>query len=225
MTDAHVVTWRILDLLNREIIKRGGDPNSLKSEAAYQRQLDKDVRDLYAGKLTEREFADRQVDRIDGQFNRAWNEGMRENGLDPKRDMTDEWAAALDDRKVKELDYIEGFASEIAQAGKAGDPVDPFRSRVPMWANRYNEVAALSKITTRPEDRFIWNLGPTEKHCESNGSTYGCLNLSGVVATGKQWNDAGVRPQTTTTTCGGYQCQCSLDPTDEPLTEGGIPHV
>jgi hypothetical protein len=214
MTD---VAQRILDVLNAEIVKRGGDLSSIKSETAYARQLDKDVRDLFNGKMTEREFTDRQVDRIDNQFNRAWNEGMRANGLDPKRDMTDEWAKVLDDRKVKELDYIEGYASQIADAGKAGGDIEPFRARVDMWSNRYNEVQDLAKVTTRPEDRFEWVEGPTSDKCDN------CLALDGIVATGKDWAESGWKPQSYDLACHGYHCQCRWEQTDKPLTKGGIP--
>jgi hypothetical protein len=203
---------RIVDALE------GGDPisESIKTEAYYNRVLDRNIRQLYAGKMSEREFTDSLVDVIDAQFDRAWNEGMRDNGLDPAKDMTDEWAKILDERKVQELPYIEGFASDIAAAGKAGDPLDPLFTRADIWSGRYNEVVDLARVTTRPDDRFKWVYGDTE-HCTD------CERLNGIVATGKDWGESGWAPQSQDLECHGFNCQCRLEPTDDPLTPGGIP--
>jgi len=192
-----------------------------KTEAFYQRVLDKDVRDLYNGKMDRGAFVDDMVRLIDQQFDRAWNEGMRENGLDPKADMTDAWAKELDDTKVRELDYVESFADDITQAGKDGTDIKPLRDRVGLWTNRYNQVVNQAQITTaNKEDKFAWRLGATEQHCET------CQKLNGIVATAKDWQESGYKPQHAPNAmleCGGWRCDCSMEITDEPLTKGGIP--
>jgi hypothetical protein len=65
-------------------------------------------------------------------------------------------------------------------------------------------------------------LGATEKHCET------CAGLAGVVATAKDWEELfaqGIEPQGDKLMCGGWQCDCEIVITDEPLTKGGIPDV
>jgi hypothetical protein len=181
------------------------------------------VRDLYAGDIDESSFVDDMIRLIDEQFDKAWNAGMRENGLDPQTDMTDAWARVLDDRKVQELDYVEQYARDILDAARNGDPIDPLRARVDLWTNRYNEVQNLAKVTTAGKDvLLVWHLGATEQHCDT------CSRLNGVVAYASDWEERGLHPQGAPNEhldCGGWQCDCSLDVADKDAipTAGGIP--
>ena len=45
---------------------------------------------------------------------------MRENDLDPQRDMKPEWEAVLQDAIAGQLDYVEPFADAILAAKEAG---------------------------------------------------------------------------------------------------------
>jgi len=194
----------------------------IKTVGHYERVLKEAVHDLYNGVIDDRTFIDNLLNLIDGQLTRAWNEGMRNNDLDPQRDMTPEWEEALENLKLNELDYVDDFADEIIRAAKAGDPIDPFLDRSTLWANRYNEVVNTSMITTRPEDRFAWRLGATEEHCAT------CATLNGVVATGQEWQESGYHPQEPPNgmlECGGWRCDCRFEYTEEPATEGGIPNA
>lgn len=207
--------------LARDALIGAGYADELKTVDYYQRVLWRDVRDLYNGEMDEGAFVDDMVRLIDEQLRRAWNEGMRDNDLDPAKDMTPEWEAILQDIQLNELDYVDDFAQEIIKAQQNGAPVEQFQSRVSIWVNRYNEVVNESRITTRPEDKFEWVFGDTE-HCST------CAALNGVVATGKQWEESGYKPQNPPNDaleCGGWHCQCHLDYTEKPLTEGGIPDV
>jgi len=189
---------------------------ALKTFEYYQRVLNKDVLQLYRGDMTEAEFIDDMVRLIDEQFTRAFNEGMRLNELDPAKDMKPEWEDLLQERKLKEFDYVDNYAAEIVKAAKEGADVAPFQARVDMWANRYGEIVSWAQIITRPEDRYKWVVGPTE-HCSD------CAMLNGIVATGADWIASGWQPQGSMLECGGFRCQCSLVYTEEKVTEGGIP--
>lgn len=191
---------------------------AIKTVAYYQRVLSRDVRDLYNGEMEMGAFVDDMLRLIEEQFRRAWNEGMRDNDLDPAKDMTDEWEAILQDAMSSELDFVEPFADAIREAAAAGNPIQPLLDRVTMWTNRYNEMVSLARITTRPDDRYKWVYGDTE-HCTT------CLTLNGIVATGKEWAECPYQPQGENLECRGFHCQCKLEYTEEPLTEGGIPSL
>lgn len=164
------------------------------------------VNDLFTGEVTEGEFVDRLADLIDQQLTRAFNEGMRANGLDPLLDMTEEYQQALQEIIANEYQYVDAFAHDVAtQNGSLAQ----FQNRAQMWANRYNDVVNQAKLLTADgADRYEWVMGPTEKHCSTCGA------LDGLVATAKEWEISGFKPQGDMLECGGWQCKCSLQPTD-----------
>jgi hypothetical protein len=188
-----------------------------KTYAYFLRTLDKAVRELWKGSITESQFVDGLADLLSQQMRRAWNEGMRENGLDPKKDMTPEWEEELQDLIADQFSYVDGYASEIVSASKKdGVTVDAFRARVEMWANNYTSTVNTAQIVTASaKDRFKWVVGPTE-HCGT------CAALDGVVATAEKWNELrrrGIEPQGDKLECGGWKCQCRYEPTNEPLSD------
>lgn len=194
--------------------------NAVKTEGYYARVLDRAVRDLYEGEIDVGEFIDEQIRLIEEQFRRAWNEGMRNVGLDPATDLIDEWEMVLLEKIDAEQEFILDYAEAIMQARQAGDPVDPLRGRVDLWVNRYPEMTNLAEVTCGGENRLVWKLGATEEHCGT------CSALDGVVATAGDWDSSGFHPQGAPNDkleCGGWRCDCSLEPTMEPLSEGGIP--
>jgi hypothetical protein len=204
----------ILDSLPEGVIP--ADLRYFKTTAYYDQALTRNVVDLYNGQMSESEFVDDLARLIDEQFTRAFNEGMRNNDLDPAKDMTDAWESLLQDRKLTEFDYVDNFASQIVQAAKDGADIGPFKDRASLWAHRYDEVVSWSQIVTRPDDRYKWVVGPTE-HCDT------CAMLNGIVATGKDWLESGYRPQGDMLICKGFNCQCEWVYTEEKATEGGIP--
>lgn len=197
---------------------------AVKTVNYYQRTLSRDVREFYAGDMDTGAFIDDMIRLVEEQLTRAWNEGMRNNDLDPAKDMTEEWQAVLDGEINEEMEHILDFAQAIEDAAAAGKPVQQYLDRVQLWVNRYPDVVNLSMMTTSPEDRFVWRLGATEEHCAT------CAGLDGVVATGSDWIASGYRPQNPPNPeleCGGWRCDCRLEYTEvsTPLTEGGIPQV
>ena len=195
--------------------------DELKTVAYYNRSLWKSTRDFHAGDMEAGEFIDEMIRLIEGQMRRAWNEGMRNVGLDPKTDMTPAFEAELQGIINGEFEHVLGFAESVEAAAAQGKPVDPFRSRVDMWSNRYNDVVNRAQVATKPEQRYRWVYGDTD-HCST------CLGLNGIVATGTDWTRSGYQPQSPPNyrlECGGWNCQCQLVPTSEPITPGGIPQL
>jgi len=93
------------------------------------------------------------------------------------------------------------------------------QARIPMWTNRYREVMNTAKTMAGADKKLIWVLGPTEESCPS------CLKLAGKVKRGSVWMASGIQPQSPALACGGFFCQCSLQPTDLPASPGRLPSI
>jgi hypothetical protein len=196
--------------------------DALKTVDYYDRALSRDVLDFYRGDMGAGEFIDDMIQLVEGQFTRAWNEGMREVGLDPQKDMKPEWEQVLKDEIDAELEHVLDYAQAIEDARIAGDPVAPLQGRIALWTNRYNEIVNLSMRTCEPKMNYRWEFGATEQHCET------CAALNGIIASGQDWEASGYHPQGAPNEmleCGGWRCDCRLVPTDDQATEGGIPNV
>ena len=185
---------------------------ALKNANTYGRQLWKYCLDLYRtgdGGA----FLTLFIDAIKNQLTRAWNDGAREVGVEPE-EMTDidlnELKAIID----SEYDHVIDLGEAII-ASRGGTLVEfrqQFRNRVDMWVNRYEDVANRARVYFGGRQRIIWVLGETEEHCET------CARLNGIVAFAYEWEQSGIRPQSPPNpilTCGGWQCDCTLEPTDK----------
>lgn len=197
--------------------------DAIKTVAFYQRSIEGLVRDLYRGNIDASEFENSMVDLIDQQLDRAWREGMRKNELDPEKDTTPEMEQELEDIKLRELDYLTGFADAVAEAAQKDAEQETPNSRLQglyvrgsSWSNRYTDVVNQAVLfTAEPDGRLEWIYGDTE-HCET------CSALNGIVATAEEWNDSGFRPQSPpndSIVCGGWHCECELAPTDKRRTK------
>jgi hypothetical protein len=88
---------------------------------------------------------------------------------------------------------------------------DGMLARAELWANRYTDTVNIAILTTK-EQKLVWNLGATEEHCET------CAALNGIVAWASEWELANVHPQSPPNDlleCGGWKCDCSLEPTEK----------
>ncbi|MBU2249816.1 MAG: hypothetical protein KKD77_23920 [Gammaproteobacteria bacterium] len=196
------------------------DVIALKTEAYYTRVLARGVRDVYNGKASADDLLNTMIRLLDEQLRRAWNEGMRQNGLDPKTDMTDEWEQILQDIISNEFNYVEQFIADVVEARDNGQPIEPLLTRVDLWASRYNEVVNRAILETAGEkDKLEWVLGRTEEHCVT------CAALAGTVATAQEWATSGFRPQNPPNPmleCQGWRCDCELVPTDKRKTSNAL---
>lgn len=196
----------------------------IKTVGSYTRHIWQDMRDYFNGDQDAFAFIDSLVAEIDNQYTRAWNEGAKEAGVDP-RDMSDPDLVPLQDRIEREREFILGLAEDIDAARAQGMTTQEFSAafkyRADLWANRYAEVKNEAVIWFS-RDKLEWQLGATEQHCAT------CAKLNGVVAYADEWNESGLRPQSAPNDrleCGGWRCDCSLVPTDKRKTRGGIPQV
>jgi hypothetical protein len=235
LTEAYVksrikaVRGQVLKVSNLKALKAQlGDSFTmadLKTVGHFNRVMRQRVNQFYRGDIDADAFLDDVVSLIDGQFTRAWNAGARDVGFDPK-EMTDTDKLELMFRIDQEAPHILDFAIAIEEARINGTPNDALLARVDLWANRFNEVTNDARVyfgaKMEVPPKLVWRLGRTEEHCST------CAELNGTVATAQEWQLSGIRPQAAPNArleCGGWRCDCSLDPTDDPVTQGGIPSV
>jgi hypothetical protein len=97
-----------------------------------------------------------------------------------------------------------------------------FQSRVDMWVNRYEDTKNEAILFySEKNQRLRWVYGDTQ-HCET------CAQLNGIVAFASEWEQAGVQPQSPPNdllTCGGWNCQCILEPTDDRRSPDALTRI
>ena len=199
--------------------------SDLKTVAFFRRVMRRATLQFYRGDIDAFQFIDRMTDLIEDQFGRAWNAGARDAGFNPA-DMDDIDLSMLSHAIDGQADFLLNFAEAVENAALEDAPIDPLYSRIDLWANRYDETIndARMHFSQRQGDdlRLVWRLGATEQHCTT------CAMLDGIVATVAQWRASGYRPQHAPNArleCGGWRCDCQLEPTDEELTSSGIPII
>jgi hypothetical protein len=109
------------------------------------------------------------------------------------------------------------YFTDIMTARVSGAPIDPLLSRAEMWATRWQEAynRAMQLITEQTGGKLKWIEGDTQEKCDI------CVALDGIVAYAVVWRELGVYPQNAPNdklTCGGWRCQCRLEPTSEKQT-------
>jgi len=203
------------------------DVVALKTLEYYRRTAERLARQLYNGAITQDAFENSLLDVMDAQLTRAWNEGMRANGLDPQTDFTPKMQADLERFKLAEVDHIPDFSAAIVDAAERdatneapGAALPGLYARADLWAARYPDIVNTAiLLTAEPADRLEWVLGATEEHCET------CNALNGIVASAEEWDASGFQPQSppnSSIECGGWRCLCQLIPTEKRRTKGRL---
>lgn len=190
----------------------------IKSYDYFERHVEGLVRGVYNGYIGG-EFIDTLLNLVQGQLTQAYEQAWKDDGNELP--LPDYLQASLDEMLNSEIDYIDGYYHDIVDARVDNTPIDPLLVRASMWANRYNDALnkANMEIAAQTGGKLVWRIGATEKHCET------CAALDGIVAYATEWQASGLSPQNPPNTaleCGGWQCDCSLEPTDERKTRGAV---
>lgn len=177
------------------------------------------VRGLWMGAMDYDQFFQAMESAIRLGIPQAWYEGARECGVTPA-ELTPEERLAMQSVIWDEYNYINGFALAIEAGSKAnGGKLGPLMNRADLWVNRYKDIVNRAKTMACGDKKLTWVFGKTEEHCSS------CLKLVGKTKRASQWEQAGIRPQMPTLECGGWRCDCSLQPTDAPMSMGPLPRI
>ncbi len=179
------------------------------------------VRGLWSGAMGQLEFVNAMRSAMERRFLQAWNEGARANGIKPD-EMSDAERLRLRMEINSELPFVYGFAADIAAGSKLnGGKLTPLLTRAEMWANRYESIRQLAEVVTGGDKKVAWTLGEAE-HCGS------CLKLAGKIKRLSYWSDVGIvpaQPGVEYLECAGYNCACSLQPTEAPMSKGPLPRL
>ncbi len=194
----------------------------LKSIEQYDRQLWEYTLALFRGGDSGA-FIDKFTAATSNQLTRAFNEGARSVGVEPE-DMTEEDLAYLKEIIDSEYEHILdlGTAIEASRELELSAFRQAFRSRIDLWVARYTDVINRAKTYFGGMTRLEWKLGETEQHCDT------CAALNGIVAWAKEWEQAGVHPQSPPNEilqCGGWKCDCSLNVTDKRRSPGALGRI
>ena len=188
--------------------------------SGYRSSLRNAVYGLWSGKIAYNEFVDMMESTVDGGLHTAWKEAMESLGI-PFSERTMDEEIELGKIILEQFGYIDGFGEYILANNKAsGSKLGDLSHRLDMWANRYNEVYNRALAMAGQNMPLEWVMGATE-HCAT------CQSLSGKVKRASFWEkfraETGIYPQSSELQCKGFNCACSLLPTNKPLTRGRLP--
>lgn len=202
---------------------------SLKTRQAFEDHAWGYMWDFYKGKIDAFGFIDKMAAEIENQFTRGWREGARQVGVDPD-EMTEDDKGLLADLIRGETDLLGGVAGDIEsfEAPEGKDPDEAFRTkfkqRARLWAQGYDDALGAAQNHFGEKVKLEWVLGPTEEHCHTGDHGrigIGCADLNGMVLYAGEWDAANIKPQSSTTNCGGWQCRCKRVPTKKRRTSRG----
>lgn len=185
-------------------------PAEYKTQDYYVANMERLIRSVYNDQLGG-EFIDIMASLIQGQLTQAFQQAWMDEEGDGM--MPDYLTAELENMILSEYDHVDSFFREIVDARLDETPLEPLLSRAAVWANRWTDAynTAVRLITSENGGNLIWRYGDAE-HCET------CQSLNGIVARASEWEALGVHPQQPPNElieCGGWRCQCSLEPTDK----------
>jgi len=201
VTDATSTTWGFL----RE------------TKADFGASIRAAVRGFWAGHTNEFDFFDSMMVSIRRNLTKAWQEGAAEVGIRAD-ELTSEELRGLENMIAGQFPHIGGFADAIEAGSKAnGGLLRPQVARGRMWIARWDEAKMKGRMMAAGDIKLVWTLGPTLAHCGT------CLKMSGKVKRSSTWLAHGILPKSPILRCGGFNCKCSLDPTDLPMSKGRLP--
>lgn len=189
------------------------------STAEYRTALRAAIRALWTGAVDYYGFYDMMDSAVRRHTTRAFLDGARECGI-REDELSEAERQRIDGFVMYERIWINGFAEAIEAGSKEnGGQLGPLFSRAEIWIGRYEGVVAAARAMACADKKLKWTLGAAE-HCRS------CLKLDGKVKRGSYWHERGILPRVHGAwylECRGFRCQCTLEPTDDPLSKGPLP--
>jgi hypothetical protein len=195
--------------------------SATKGIGEFQANLRANIRGLWNGELSAGQFFNGMFAAIERGFNQAWAAGAAECGIKPD-EYSDEERSILQNLSNDQFPHILSLAEYVQANSKAnGGQLAPLFARAALWVARYEEVRNQAKVVSCGNQKLMWTLGIAE-HCSS------CMKLAGQVRRASFWRASGIWPRQAGShllECGGFRCQCSLVPTDAPMSRGRLPSL
>lgn len=195
-----------------------GKSITVKTEPAYRRSLRQAVRGLWSGEQGQWEFIDNMEYVLTRNLTKAWFDGMKLWGIAPS-EMTDEEKDRLQLEINTQIMYVGGLADAISDNSKAnGGSLYKLYDRLEMWVKQYGRIMSLAGTLAAKNQKGQWKYGDTTNHCPS------CSSYAGKVYRNSVWTKwlepLDMMPRGRGLACKGYQCDCSIVKTSEPVTPG-----
>lgn len=189
-----------------------------KTTASFRTQMDAAVRGLWSGNLSMVNAMSAAESAIRRHLTQAAVEGSLECGINQEEWTPEEWAV-VNLFIVDQFHYLPGFLSDVITGSKAnGGELQPFLIRNELWVNQYGAIKTQMKSLACGNQKMIWTYGATEDHCDA------CSYYVGKVYRNSIWNKylepLALLPHGSGLACGGYRCDCELQPTDLPVNKG-----
>lgn len=196
---------------------------AMKTEAAYRKALRQLVRGYWNGQLGAFDFFDGMAGSIERNFTAAWREGALKWGIAPD-EITDAEKTRLALEINTQITYISSFADAIQAGSKAnGGQLTPLYDRLELWVNSYGRIETLAGQLAAADAKGQWKYGDTVDHCPS------CSAYAGRVYRNSVWvkwlEPYDLLPRGKGLACGGWNCDCSIIKTSEPVSSGRPPIV
>jgi hypothetical protein len=198
------------------------------SQATYRRSLREPVRALWSGVFDRGQFNATMLSAIDIGLRQAWDQGARTVGIAPDEKTFDDFLN-LEEAIIKERSfisslqaYIEANRRELQPRGEVRASLARVYSRVELWVKRWLDVFNQGALSGTIDPKLLWTYDPRKENCTT------CAKLNGKVKRKSVWQTAGVRPQNAPNRmldCEGWECGCTLTPTDLPASKGRLPKL
>ena len=187
----------------------------------YGRGVRRLVRQFWNGNIDRIEFAVALTVLINQAYSKAFALGLRDVGIYTK-EMTPAEAALLARLEQEEFNRVQDLASLVydnrrAVKGKYSDLLR--KARLNQWPLRLDFLRDQAKRTARRNPKLKWVMSPEKEHCPD------CLRLHNRVYRRSTWDKWDIYPKHTNLACGGFNCGCSWEETDEPVTPGRPPKL
>ena len=186
-----------------------------KAYNEYSKAVRKAVRDLWRGDIDVYEFIYFMSDAMESGFEDAWIEGAEYLEVPP--DLNYENRDIIATEVAAKSTLLLGFGGTIIASSKdEGGKLAPLLKRAALWTAAYFLIREFAKTVLGEDIHLKWTLHPAE-HCRS------CVKLDGIVKTATEWQEQDVYPRHWDKLDCRIGCKCTLDKTDEPVTEAPLP--
>lgn len=192
-------------------------PEAYKSEDFFLAQVEGLVRSLY-GNFIGGEFIDTMANLISGQIRDAYEKAYFDAGYEGE--LPSYLETSYQDFVLEQYNFVDRFFRDIIDARIDGKPIDSLLNRARLWAGRWKEAyqKATVLITKNEGGNMEWVYSDAE-HCNT------CRSLNGIVASAREWEASGFKPQGRMLDCKGYNCKCELKPTKKRRSPNALGRI
>jgi len=206
---------------------KANDQAKSGGERDYGRSIRAAARGLLQGIFDEFQFIDTMLSTIRRGLTNAFKAGLKQAGAQPSDLDTPEYLPerlALDGLINENMSSLFAFSGFIQQRkvkyydeGKKQLALDQVFNRALLWSNQYDKARVLAFTMASGDQKMLWTRGPTSDSCST------CIRFDGRVYRASTWTKHGALPKVEALCCHGFNCLCTLTPTDLPMTKGHFP--